>query len=169
MKLIKENLQWMRINEEFDLGPYGFDGKSNHNRKKDYKEKIGQVFESTPEELFNNLFTIRQIAHDYHLKKQLGNHLALEFLYEKILKLTDELFETYMGQYGVLENYQTTIQYEASDDIASLIEEHLDQFKEDRYLALSKEDTHLQNICDEIVSVTYRTLYKLKYLKTEGA
>ena len=32
-------------------------------------------------------------------------------------------------------------------------------------MAFLEEDTHLQNIIDEIVALTYRLLYKLKYNK----
>ena len=34
-----------------------------------------------------------------------------------------------------------------------------------RRKAISAEDTHLQNIIDEVVALIYRTLYKLKFTK----
>jgi hypothetical protein len=37
--------------------------------------------------------------------------------------------------------------------------------KSTRNTSLSSEDTHLQNIIDEVVGLIYRTLYKLKYNK----
>lgn len=125
--------------------------------------------ELTISNLFSRLFTMRQMAHDYHLKPELGNHLALGDYYDGILDLIDELFETYQGQYGLIEGYKTTIDYVVDENIAESLNSYLVIFNNDRNSLISKEDTHLHNICDEIVALTYRTLFKLKYLSTELA
>jgi len=124
----------------------------------DYKRRNMPLF-------FNALFTFRQLAHDLHLtKSNYAEHKALEDFYEELLELTDKLFETYQGQYGILENYQTNIEYDANESKVELFTKYITYIKTTSLDLIEKHDSHLLNIVDEIIAVGYRTLYKLKFL-----
>jgi len=135
------------------------------------KPEVGQVTKSEPSKFFSKIFEARQMAHVYHLqvKGDMGSHAAhtaLNEYYDGLLDLLDELIETYQGQYEVIEDYETidTKDTKSKDKIEYFIE--LNTFiKDTRKVAFLEEDTHLQNIIDEIVALTYRLLYKLKYNK----
>lgn len=135
------------------------------------KPEVGQVIKSEPSKFFSKIFEARQMAHVYHLqvKGDMGSHAAhtaLNEYYDGLLDLLDELIETYQGQYEVIEDYETidTKDTNTKDKIEYFIE--LNTFiKDTRKVAFLEEDTHLQNIIDEIVALTYRLLYKLKYNK----
>jgi len=125
---------------------------------------------SDASKFFSKLFESREMAHVYHLQIKgegsYSGHKALDNYYNDVLDLIDELVETYQGQYEIVEDYQIidTNSTTSKDKIEYFNE--LQQFiKDNRYTALSKEDSHLQNIVDEVVALGYRTLYKLKNLK----
>ena len=125
---------------------------------------------SDASKFFSKLFESREMAHVYHLQIKgegsYAGHKALDNYYNDVLDLIDELVETYQGQYEIVEDYQIidTNSTTSKDKIEYFNE--LQQFiKDNRYTALSKEDSHLQNIVDEVVALGYRTLYKLKNLK----
>jgi len=114
--------------------------------------------------LFNNLFSLRQAAHDIHLTKSIySEHIALDDFYTGLLDLIDELFETYQGQYGLLSDYTTEIVGLDESDKIKLLETYTTQIKQTCVSVFT--DSHLLNICDEIFALCYRTLYKLKFLK----
>jgi hypothetical protein len=129
---------------------------------KHFKLILEKVEAATVEEYFQMLFKLRQIAHDLHLTKaKLAPHLALNDFYNDLLELIDTLFETYQGQYGILKDYKTTIEYDTEKTI-DMLEDYTESIKE-----IGKKlftDSHLLNIIDEITELCYHTLYKLKYL-----
>ena len=119
----------------------------------------------------SKMFESREMANVYHLqvKGEPGSyaaHIALNDYYDNILELIDELAETYMGQYDVINDYQT-IDTSAtnSKDKLEYFSELSEFIKSNRNTLFSQEDTHLQNIIDEMVSIVYRTMYKLKFMK----
>lgn len=119
---------------------------------------------------FSKLFESREMAHVYHLQIRgegsYAGHKALDEYYTSVLDLIDQIIETYSGQYEIVENYETIDTSNAIDKNKVDYFTELQKFiKENRYSTLSKEDTHLQNIVDEIVALGYRTLYKLKNLQ----
>lgn len=126
---------------------------------------------SEPAKFFSKLFESREMAHVYHLqvKGDMGSHAAhtaLQEFYEGILGFIDEMIEVYQGQYQIIEGYDIidTKETNSKDKIEYFTE--LTKFiKENRFTCLSQEDTHLQNIVDEVVAHTYKLLYKLKYNK----
>jgi hypothetical protein len=124
---------------------------------------------SEASKFFSKLFESREMAHVYHLsvKGDMGSyaaHVALGAYYEGILELIDELIETYQGQYELVENFDmiNTIDTKSKPPI-EYFEELVMFVKSTRNTSLSAEDTHLQNVIDEVVGLIYRTLYKLKY------
>jgi len=115
--------------------------------------------------LIEKLFESRQVAHSVHLKtKSYAVHKALNGFYDDITGLTDTLVETYQGQYGLVTDYKIDIPNINPDEITVYLEEAAEIFKIG-HNSFDKKDTHLHNILDEIVGLTYQTLYKLKFLK----
>ena len=124
---------------------------------------------SNPVKLFSKLFESREMAHIYHLQVNgdgsHASHVALNTYYEDILELIDTLIETYSGQYGIVDGYDIidTNSTRTKDKVAYF--EDLVEFVKYARKAISAEDTHLQNVIDEVVGLIYRTLYKLKFMK----
>jgi len=111
--------------------------------------------------LVQKIFEARQVTHTCHLKsKSFSEHKALNKFYDEILELADEFVETYQGQYGILSDYE--IQTQPVSNVLEYLEDCVKMFILGRD---SIKDSHLQNIMDEIVALTYRTIYKLKNLK----
>ena len=134
-------------------------------------EMIEENSVSGPSKFFSKLFESREMAHVYHLsvKGDMGSyaaHVALQTYYEGILEFIDDLIEIYQGQYGLIENFEVidTSSTKSQEPIAYF--EDLVMFvKSTRNESLSSEDTHLQNIVDEVIALIYKTLYKLKFNK----
>jgi hypothetical protein len=121
-----------------------------YNQSKSVKGLVQKIFES------------RQVIHVLHLKtKSYSEHVALKEYYEKIIDFADDFVETYQGQYGILNDYEISTQQSPSDSVKYL-EDCVTLFKVGRDFL---KDAHLQNLMDEIISLTYKTLYKLKFLK----
>jgi hypothetical protein len=124
----------------------------------------------TPQsKLFSKLFESRQMAHVYHLsvKGDMGSyakHISLGQYYKDILKIIDELIETYQGQYDLVNDYETidTIDTRSKDPLV-YFEELAKFIKDNRYRTFREDDTHLHNIIDGAVALIYRTIYKLKF------
>jgi hypothetical protein len=130
----------------------------------------GVVAKSEPSKFVSKMFESREMAHIYHLQIKgdgsYADHEALDEYYSSILDLIDELIETYQGQYDIIENYEQidTNGTNTVDKIQYFID--LAEFiKSTRKVAFLEEDSHLQNVIDEMVGLIYRTLYKLKNLK----
>lgn len=111
--------------------------------------------------LVQKMFEARQVAHNCHLKtKSFAEHEALGGFYDGLLGLVDDFVETYQGQYGLLDDCEIKVESVASPT----------QYLEDcaKLFAVGREslkDSHLQNIMDEVIALTYKTIYKLKFLK----
>lgn len=125
---------------------------------------------SEPSKFISKMFESREMAHVYHLQitgeGSYSGHKALDEYYNGILDLIDTLTEVYQGQYDIIENYDIidTSVTKTLDKIQYFIS--LAEFiKSTRKNAFLEEDTHLQNIIDEMVLLIYQTLYKLKNLK----
>jgi hypothetical protein len=129
-----------------------------------------QIEKSEVAIFFSKLFEVRQVSHIFHLQVQgdMGSgwqHEALGEFYNEILEFTDDLIETYQGQYGIVEGYEI-IDSSITSETKSLdyLKENVEFIKKERK-AISTEDTHLHNIVDEIIALFYKTIYKLTYLK----
>lgn len=125
---------------------------------KDYKDA------KSVKKLVEKMFEVRQTAHNFHLQTKIYSvHKALNSYYDKLLDLVDAYIETYQGQYGILTGYEN-IQVSAVNDIVEYLEDSVKIFSLGRD-SLKDSDAHLKNILDEIIALTYRTLYKIKFLK----
>jgi hypothetical protein len=124
---------------------------------------------SEPCKFVSKIFESRQVAHVYHLKASnqgsFAEHMATETYYNNIVGLIDELIEVYQGQYDILEDYETIESSSMPENAVQYFIELAEFIKSTRKIAFLPEDTHLQNIIDEMVSLIYKTLYKLKNLK----
>jgi len=131
----------------------------------------GDVEKSDVAKFISKLFEAREMAHVFHLSVngEMGSnaaHMALGEFYEGLLEFIDELTEVYQGQYGLVENYDVIDTSSARERQYIPYFESLSEFiKSNRQSAFSGEDSHLQNIIDEIVAINYRLLYKLKFNK----
>jgi hypothetical protein len=122
------------------------------------KEK--EIFTTVkPELLFGQLFQSRDMMHITHLQTlNYAEHKALNAYYDGILDLTDNLIETYFGTVGKRINFKIP----ASEYMNPT--QHLTQLKD--YImkqrgVLGSENTHIQNIVDEIIALITQTLYLL--------
>jgi hypothetical protein len=138
--------------------------------KQEQPEPQSQESESTPVKFFSKLFEARQMAHIFHLqvKAEMGSgweHDALNDFYDEILEFVDELIETYQGQYGIVEGYET-IDPSTTSQMKSLeyIKQTVDFIRTERK-SFKEEDTHLHSVIDDIVCLFYKTIYKLTNLK----
>jgi hypothetical protein len=139
--------------------------------KEETKPEVDEVTKSEPSKFFSKIFEARQMAHVYHLqvKGDMGSHAAhtaLNEYYDGLLEFLDELIEVYQGQYGIIENYEMidTKDTNSKDKIEYFLE-FIKFIKETRKSTFSDEDTHLHNIIDEVVALTYKLIYKLKFNK----
>lgn len=111
------------------------------------------------------LFLCRDIAHREHLRTtSYAQHMALQAFYEEIVDLADSLAEAYQGRNGVI----SVIPFMPAGSPGNIIDtlgQYLKWLEENRYDAVPKTDTALQNIIDEIVALYLTTLYKLRTLK----
>lgn len=112
--------------------------------------------------IISKLFESRDFAHKAHLRsKSFSQHEALGEFYNAVTLLADELFEVYSGQYGMQKLDFSNVGEE--DPVAYM--ENLGKMLVNSHKLIDSKDTHLHNILDEIVALTFRTVYKLKYLK----
>jgi len=113
--------------------------------------------------LVQKMFEARQVTHVHHLQtKSYSQHKALNGFYDDILELADAFVETYQGQYGILNGYGDVSMSDV--DIEDYLQDCAKIFVIGRD-SINEKDTHLKNIMDEVVALTYRTIYKIKNLK----
>ena len=112
--------------------------------------------------LVQKLFESRQVAHNCHLQtNSYAEHKALQKYYDEILNFIYLFVECYQGQYGILKDYEK-IDVSVVKDIATYLEDCVKIFILGRD---SIKDSHLKNVMDEVITLSYQTLYKIKYLK----
>lgn len=127
------------------------------------KEQLKNNPMNSPSKFIGRLFEARDVAHIEHLRvKGVGAyaaHTALNGFYDGILDLADGFVESYQGKYGIVnfeaKSVKTLDFMEYIQELAKYIESSRDIFKED----------YLKNQIDEMASLTYSTIYKLKFLK----
>ena len=115
-------------------------------------------------DLIMKLLHARATAHVLHLKStSYAKHVALNEFYDALVPLVDSLAETYQGMHGLIESYPP--RYTPVDDPVTLVSWLGKWVEENRYDCCDAEDTCLQNIIDEIISLCHASAYKLKVLK----
>jgi DNA-binding ferritin-like protein len=119
-------------------------------------------------QLIATMFLSREMAHRAHLAAtgtgSFSKHMALGEFYPAVIEIADSITEAYQGRHSLIE-----IPYldapEDYNDIIKILENHLDDIEELRYIAVDKKDTPIQNLIDEAVGIYLSALYKLKNLK----
>lgn len=111
------------------------------------------------------LFLGRDLAHREHFKVQgvgsYARHKGLNEFYDNIVDLADKLAEAYQGRIGKPIADIPLLENKGTDDIAATLRKQLDWIEKNRYEAVAKTDTPIQNIIDEICGQYLSTLYML--------
>lgn len=103
------------------------------------------------------------VTHVHHLQTQsYAEHKALGSYYADVEDLIDTLIESMQGKYGLIYGYEYS-----SDDIDMNPLEYMIKLHEYvlGYRVTMPQDSHIQNIIDEIVALIDSTIYKLRFLK----
>lgn len=118
-----------------------------------------------PGDFFGKLFQLRDEIHLNHLRVtgpgSFAAHAALNEFYSDVLDLIDGLVESYQGKYGIID---ITIPSTSKGDSIKCLEE-LVKLTDGGSAYKMFSETWIQNQIDEISTLTYQTLYKLKNLK----
>ena len=117
-------------------------------------------------EFFAKLLNAVTIGHALHFKQtgpgSYSRHMALGDLYDGLSDLIDELVEAYQGCSGeLIEDYPFERPVLPKDALAFVTE--LYDYVETERAGVSDE-SHIQNIIDEICSLVSTTKYKLERL-----
>lgn len=155
---------------------FKFKGKKLNEQENILRPKVAGPPQDTVQKteiarFISKLFEAREMAHVFHLSVNgepgsHATHTALGEFYESLLDFIDELTEVYQGQYGLIENFDIIDTSSAKDrQYIPYFEEFANFIKHNRKIAISPDDSHLQNIIDEIIALNYRLLYKLKFNK----
>lgn len=114
------------------------------------------------------LFLARDLAHRAHLRTtgpgSFAAHDALGDFYPAVIDLADSLIETYQGCELVLLDLPL-LDNEFPGEIKESMQAQRDWIKANRYKAVSREETHMHNIIDEIVTLYDSTIFKLHFLE----
>lgn len=117
-------------------------------------------------EFIATLFLTRDVAHREHLRtKSYSPHKALGHFYEDIAGLADKLTEAYQGRHGIIKEIPILTEKEKYREPIYCIADKLAYIEKNRYKAIPKEDSALQNIVDEVVGEFLSLIYKLENLK----
>lgn len=115
--------------------------------------------------LVAQLLKARDVAHMWHWKvKSFAMHMALGDLYEKLLTLTDEFFEMYMGQYGTEAHVPLSIPNSFSEQDPVEFVKQLHVFLGQQYSVIP-QDPWLVSKFQELQMLVARTLYKVENLR----
>lgn len=101
-------------------------------------------------------------AHLLHLQtRSYAQHIALGDYYDQVIELTDSFAETYQGRYGLLTGYQPGFAPASGGAVAFIngVSEYIGAVRGDL-----PQDSHLQNIVDELAALADATRYKLTNL-----
>jgi DNA-binding ferritin-like protein len=135
------------------------------------KAQNTEVTKSDPAKFFSKLLESREMAQVYHwtVKGDMGSHAshtALNEYYDSIIAKIDDLVEIYQGQYDLIEEYDVIDTKESkTKDKIEYFQEVVQFVKDTRHKAILEEDTHLQNIVDEVIATIYKLIYKLRFNK----
>lgn len=117
------------------------------------------------EELLAVLFLSRECTHREHLKTDsYATHKALGSFYEDIIPLADSLAEAYQGRTGKLIGEIPYYDNPMKSSILVTMKRLLKEVEEARKKCCP-DDSTIQNIIDEIISLYLSTIYKLTFLK----
>ena len=118
---------------------------------------------STPAEFIARAFAVRTAAHLAHLQsRSYAEHVALGGFYDSLVDLVDSYAEAYQGLFGLIKGYPTT-PVPTGAPLNFLID-FADWVRSMRG-ALSQGEPALENVLDDVTTLTAQTIYKLRFLK----
>lgn len=118
---------------------------------------------ATAAEFVGLMFFERSVAHKEHLTTGLySTHMALETFYDEIVDLADTFAESYQGKYEILNDLQLTWVAPEYDSIEDFIRDSMEWIQTNRYMIAPQNDTPLQNIIDEVITLHAQTLDRLR-------
>ena len=110
------------------------------------------------------LFLARDLAHRAHLRtRSYAEHMALGAFYEGIVPLVDSFAEAYQGRFNELLDIPL-VDNEFEGEIADILDQQLEVIEGSREKIVSRKESALHNIIDEVVALYQSTLYKLRFL-----
>lgn len=131
-------------------------------KKKVAKEDVKKFGNANCGQFVAAIMHASTVAHIMHLKaSSLAEHMALGELYEGLPELIDSFAEVCQGRYGLITGYPEAVSI--PQDSSILFVRSL-QDMVDGQRQLLPQNSHLQNIVDEIVALIDRTAYKLVFL-----
>lgn len=115
-------------------------------------------------DLICKVFTTRNLLHFAHWNtKSFSSHMALGDLYDSIVDDVDDIVETYQGKFGLIKDLYTE-KAELPSDICKHVKDEVN-WVEDNRMFISKGDSAIENLIDNLVGHYHRTIYKLENLK----
>ena len=116
------------------------------------------------EVFIGHIFLARDVAHSTHLNtRNYAKHKALQKFYERVIGLSDAFAEAYQGRRGLIGPIALQ-SAKKTNNVLDFLQDELKTLEEMRYTVCSKEDTPLQNLIDEILTLYLTTIYKLRFL-----
>ncbi len=117
-----------------------------------------------PADFVGMLFLARDVTHSVHLNtRSYAKHKALGGFYDKVVDLADDFAEAYQGRHGLIGPI-TLMSAKKTSNVVEFLQDQLAEIEANRYKFCDEDDSAIQNIIDEIVSLYLGTLYKLKFL-----
>lgn len=111
------------------------------------------------------LFLSREVAHREHLATtSYAQHMALNDFYNEIVDLADSIAEAYQGRHGIIKDIPIAREEKSSGSPAQKLRRYLDYIEKERYNAVDRSETCIQNMIDEVIALFLSTLYKLENL-----
>ena len=115
-------------------------------------------------DLISKAFTTRNLLHFAHWNTgSFAAHMALGDLYDGIIEDIDEIVEVYQGKFGLVKDLHCD-----SATLPSNITSHVkDEAKwvEDNRCFISKGESSIENLIDNLIGHYHKTVYKLENLK----
>jgi hypothetical protein len=119
-------------------------------------------------EIVSTLLHSRNQVHIFHLQtdsqSSFAEHSALGGYYDEIGDLIDGLVESYQGKHGIIKGYSSgkIEDYKSGEQVISYLEK-IDLVIEKNRKSI--KESYIQNQIDEVQTLLYSTLYKMKFLK----
>jgi hypothetical protein len=128
--------------------------------QEDTEKKSGSLTE-----MLSILLHSRNQIHVFHLQTEsYSQHKALGKFYDEITDLIDGIVESYQGKHGIIKGY--TIgkieDYKSGEQVITYLEKIDSVIEKNRK---SVKESYIQNQIDEVQTLLYSTLYKMKFLK----
>lgn len=114
-------------------------------------------------EFITRILSLKENAQIYHWKIQgkssFSKHKASEDLYTKLIKKLDTFVESYQGKYGIIKGINCKV---TNNDFIGYLESECMYMEE---ICGKFKESWLNNQIDDITTLMYSTLYKLKILE----